>query len=231
MLRHDHPVDLAEAQEVVRLAAERGSSPTHDGPTVAGLAEALGLAPAEVERLLAEVRNRPTVAEPPAEVSRRSFGDRSAALSAGLALALVLAVGAIGGGYWYTHRPAPGVSDAFVVDDGEGNVVRIGNEGVIVRNAPLPPAPPVAPPMSTAGVTYTQEELSGNAELVRDAAKSLKEPVTALEYPHYRDSISGHREAADAIRQKPPSLRTAGERELLAAVEEYDRALEAASKA
>jgi hypothetical protein len=91
MLRHDAHVDPVEAQEVVRLAAERQSA-AESGPTVNGLAEALGLPPEEVERLLIEVRRqRGVITEP---VRRRIFGDRSAALSAALALALFLVTAA-----------------------------------------------------------------------------------------------------------------------------------------
>lgn len=87
MHRHDVHVDPIEAQEVVRLAAERQSAVPDNGPTINGLAEALGLAPVEIERLLAEVRARGGV-----DVAgrRRIFGDRSAAISAALALALFL---------------------------------------------------------------------------------------------------------------------------------------------
>ena len=77
-----------EAQEVVRLAAERQSAAPENGPTVNGLAEALGLPPEEIERLLMEVRGQRSVTAAP--VRRRIFGDRSAALSAALALALFL---------------------------------------------------------------------------------------------------------------------------------------------
>lgn len=89
---HRH-VDPSEAQEVVRLAAERQNA-GNDGPTVEGLGEALGLPPEEIERLLAEVRRRRVVSDTPATQPQRTFGDRSAAISAAIVLALVLVVGA-----------------------------------------------------------------------------------------------------------------------------------------
>lgn len=132
-----------EAQAVARLAAERHAATPSAGPTVEGLADALGLPQSEVERLLAEVRSR-RVAPPTFEATapRRRFGDKSAAISAGIVLALVLVVAAIlGARFLMLDRnvpiaAAPSPPEAVAVpgfpDDGSQDVV-IERDGKRVR--------------------------------------------------------------------------------------------------
>ena len=155
-----HHIQPQEAQEVVRLATLRQSGAPGSGPTVEGLAEALDLPPDEVERLLAEVRGRQSATPPTGHVPKRVFGDRSAAISAGIVLALLVVFGlivAFGVNYAAKQeaRSTPSVSDAaaaqpFVIDDGEGGRVEIGEKGIIVHGTdkkktiviPSPPTPP-----------------------------------------------------------------------------------------
>ena len=132
MQRHDHRVDPDEAQEVVRLAAERHAASPEEGPTVVGLAEALGLPLDELERLLAEVRKRRGV-EPKA--AKRSFGDRSAAISAAIVFGLVMVVGA----FWFGSRmmyrfgtPSSVSSDTAPAFAGPADVVVQGPAGTII---------------------------------------------------------------------------------------------------
>ena len=161
-------LDPSEAQDVVRLAGERHSTLPLDGTTVEGLAEALNLPAGEVERLLAEVRGRRT---PQAPV--RQFGDRSAALSAAIVLALVIVVALVGGGYWLTHRPAPtSAAETMTIDDGEGNKVLVGPHGITVQSrgenatpaAPPSPSAPAAPDPTPGAATQQATDALKEAE-------------------------------------------------------------------
>ncbi|RYG23227.1 hypothetical protein EON82_14685 [bacterium] len=147
MQRHDVHVDPIEAQEVVRLAAERQSADA--GPTVNGLAEALGLPREEVERLLAEVRAQRGVAVP----RRRIFGDRSAALSAALALALILVTA--GGFFVYRAQAAAAPADlAAAVSSGPA----IGAD-MLPPPVFMPPRTIIVQPGTAVDVDHRHEEI------------------------------------------------------------------------
>lgn len=61
----DQRLSLEEVQEIARLAAQRRSVIHGRGPTVIGVSDALGVPPAEVESLLAEIRDRKAGLNPP----------------------------------------------------------------------------------------------------------------------------------------------------------------------
>ena len=152
-----HHLDPREAQEVVRLATLRNSQADEGGPTVEGLAEALDLSPYEVERMLVEIRSREAMTVPAAAVApRRIFGDRSAAISAAIVLALlVFLVLFVAVGLGYARRGSTSTAigrptaPPLAIDGGGGSGVEISGGGVKVSGsragAVAPPMPPDRP--------------------------------------------------------------------------------------
>ncbi len=173
MQRYDQRVDPAEAEEVVRLAAERHAATVNDGPTVGGLAEALGLPESEVERLLADVRNRR------APVSDRRFGDRSAAISAAIVLALFLVVAVVGGGFMMLRRQET-AREGIHISGPDGESVHIGPGGVIVDGTrvdqTMPPAVPGPPEVIESPAVDVSKEAEAAA---REAIESLRQDLAS----------------------------------------------------
>lgn len=153
MQRH---IDPDEAQEVVRLAAQQTDTP-HEGPTVEGLAEALGLSIEEVERLLAQVRSQRSVTPaPPATLPTRSFGDRSAAVSAAIVLALVLVVATCVAFFFVgVRRTSVPIEEPFAPKIAPPSF-EATTGGPIIETPPLPPAPSM--PSSPGDVTIVGED-------------------------------------------------------------------------
>jgi hypothetical protein len=210
MLRQDQHVDPDEAQEIIRLAARHQSSPLNEGPTVDGLAEALCLEPAEVERLLGEVRRKKAQHQVP---QQRQFGDRSAALSAGIVLALVLTLAVIGfGGYLMFGRMNPAPSEppeppAIVVGDlGPPAKVRIGPGADIVVGAPAEPGVAPAAPGSAVSPSPSPDEAMSEAAR-RAAEESLQKSIEALREQAKTLSGQERQDAEDKVQQAEEALK------------------------
>ncbi|GEM_PF-4389267 len=225
MQRH---IDPREAEEVVRLAVAREAAPPAVGPTVEGLAEALSLPVSEVERLLAQVRRRTAPAAP-----QRRFADRSAALSAGIVLALVLTVAAVGGFYRYAHRPigATARGPAPMLGGTVSEESPIANQGGSIYQTPIPPASQAlvttAAPLPPSMVPwFTEGELTRKAQVVREVTRNVARLSLAQRRARYEalmDSIEGQRSIAAEIRRRAPTRRTPGGKALLQAVSAFDR--------
>jgi len=204
MLRQDQHVDSDEAQEIIRLAARQQSSPLSDGPTVEGLAEALNLPPAEVERLLGEVRQRKARQAVP---QTRQFGDRSAALSAGIVLALVVVIAVIGlGGYFLfgQQRVPPSVEGPAVIFG--GSTADVGPNAEVPMKvsdgvAPEAPAAPAAPSADMAKAEADQKAAIQSAKEAVQQARSV--------YDYQSKSINSQdvREAQQRLQEAEEELR------------------------
>ncbi len=220
MLRQDQHVDPEEAQEIVRLAARQQSSPVSEGPTVDGLAEALNLPPEEVQRLLGQVRSRKAASQAP---QQRQFGDRSAALSAGIVLALVLVVAVIGlGGYlmFGAVKAKETTQPAISFDNGGGERIEVGPSGEIVHGssgeAIVAPAAPAAP-APAAESSVEAEKAAADKMLaeraLEDAKKALADQSKALSEQERQDlqqKIEDAQEALKKLEDKTPPAAASG---------------------
>ncbi len=120
-----YPPGLEEAEEVARLASIP-FEPGRQGFTIQSLAHTLGVEPSEVERLLRQIRLHRMVGT---SAPRRRFADRSAVVSAGLALVLV--AGSMGA--W---RLCPGKKPQFPIEKIVARVHRPATDPFVVPPRP-----------------------------------------------------------------------------------------------
>lgn len=160
---------------------------------MATMAEALNISPAEVERLLAQVRGQRNYTPPASPVAARTFGDRSAALSAGLALALVVVVAIFAfGGYLLMERrgdaaPPPGkvvevpprmrISGPGGQIEIEGSATTPAEAGEATATVPEAPKAPPAPSMNSTSDAIKAEDAHAKAseEQAAQARKTAEE--------------------------------------------------------